>query len=425
MAFSERRARPQGGMRAGAAGLVLPFINRALNWMVTGLMSSVMTLMIMSKGISLASLGLLSASYSIIIVALEFPSGIISDIVGRKKVYLIALGFSLAARIVLLGSTGFLPVFAGFALYGASRAFSSGSIESLYINRYIEARGKAELHKLMSAMNAGETLGLAAGALLGGILPLAWDRWFPAANRYDGNLAAQIAIIVILAVLTLATTGREILPERRRVAFLPYVADTLKVVRDTKSLPPLIAGACVWGFAFNAVEVFWQPQLKAILGSESQTWIFGLVNGGYFAAALLGVLIFEAVSARRQPKPFAAIIALRLASGALIVLLSFQGSVASFAAVYLVMFLFNGAANVPESTALNAEIPEERRSSLLSLSSLAMQLGGVAGSLAFSAAVGPFGIPGVWRIAGAVFGASGILYLGMARNPRPIKGAAR
>ena len=175
MAFSERRARPQGGMRAGAAGLVLPFINRALNWMVTGLMSSVMTLMIMSKGISLASLGLLSASYSIIIVALEFPSGIISDIVGRKKVFLIALGFSLAARIVLLGSRGFLPVFAGFAFYGASRAFSSGSIESLYINRYIEARGKAELHKLMSAMNAGETLGLAAGALLGGVLPLAWD----------------------------------------------------------------------------------------------------------------------------------------------------------------------------------------------------------------------------------------------------------
>jgi MFS family permease len=412
-------------MGAGAAGLALPFVNRALNWMVTGLMSSVMTLMIMSKGITLARLGLLSASYSIIIVALEFPSGIISDIVGRKKVFLIALGFSLAARIVLLGSRGFLPVFAGFALYGASRAFSSGSIESLYINRYIEARGKAELHKLMSAMNAGETLGLAAGALLGGVLPIAWDRWYPEANRYDGNLIAQIAIIVILAVLTLATTGREILPERRRVAFLPYVADTLKVVKDTKALPPLIAGACVWGFAFNAVEVFWQPRLKAILGSESQTWIFGLVNGGYFAAALLGVLLFEAISARRPPRPIAAIVALRLASGALIILLSFQGSVAAFAAVYLVMFLFNGAANVPESTALNAEIPEERRSSLLSLSSLAMQLGGVAGSLIFGAAVGVLGIPGVWRIAGAVFGVSGILYLGRARKPRPSTGADR
>lgn len=410
--------------RAGS-GLALPFINRALNWMVTGLMSSIMTLMIMSKGISLASLGLLSASYSIIIVALEFPSGIISDIVGRKKVYLIALGFSLAARVVLLGGGGFLPVFAGFALYGASRAFSSGSIESLYIGRFIETRGKAELHKLMSAMNAGETLGLAAGALLGGVLPLAWDRWFPEANRYDGNLIAQIAIILVLAALTLATTGSETLPERRRTAFLPYVADTLKVVRDTRALPPLIAGACVWGFAFNAVEVFWQPQLKTILGSESQTWIFGLVNGGYFAAALLGVLIFEAISARRPPRPFAAIIALRLASGALIVLLSFQGGVGAFAAVYLVMFLFNGAANVPESTALNAEIPEARRSSLLSLSSLAMQLGGVAGSLVFGAAVSRIGIPGVWRMAGAAFAASGILYLGMARKPRPAKGAAR
>lgn len=126
--------------------------------------------------------------------------------VGLKRM---TIGFSLAARLILVPAEGFPPVFFGFALYAISRAFSSGSIEAIYINDFIRKRGADNLHKLMSVMSAGETIGLAGGALIGGLLPMLWDRFRPDDNRYSGNLVAQIIILCALAALTMSTTREE------------------------------------------------------------------------------------------------------------------------------------------------------------------------------------------------------------------------
>jgi predicted MFS family arabinose efflux permease len=158
--------------------------------------------------------------------------------------------------------------------------------------------------------------------------------------------------------------------------------------------------------------MLWQPRLRDILGSESQSWVFGVVNGLYYLAALAGVLLFEALATRRKIRSFLAIAAIRAICGALILVLAAQRAPLPFAFFYLLMFAFNGAAGIPENTVFNAEAPENRRSSLLSLVSLLAQLGGVLGSLGFGAVVGLIGIPWVWAIAGLGFAASSLLYLG-------------
>jgi len=62
----------------------------------------------------------------------------------------------------------------------------------------------------------------------------------------------------------------------------------------------MLAGACFWGLTFSAIEVYWQPRLKDLLGSDSQTWIFGIINSGYFLASLFGVLAIGALLSKRR-----------------------------------------------------------------------------------------------------------------------------
>ncbi|HRY81700.1 MAG TPA: MFS transporter, partial [Spirochaetia bacterium] len=141
------------------------------------------------------------------------------------------------------------------------------------------------------------------------------------------------------------------------------------------------------------------------------TWVFGAVSTGYFLAALLGSLASPLVLERTGISPYLLLFLLRLTTAGFIVLLALQGSAAGFAVFYLAMFCWNGMVNPPEGTVLNLRIPADRRASLLSVASLLVQLGGLAGALAFGALVGPLKIPGVWFAAAAVFAASAPLYL--------------
>jgi MFS family permease len=75
--------------------MLVPFINRLLHWFVTGVSTTVLSLMMLSKGCSLETLGLVMAIASLFVVVFEFPSGILSDMVGQKKVYLFSLTISI------------------------------------------------------------------------------------------------------------------------------------------------------------------------------------------------------------------------------------------------------------------------------------------------------------------------------------------
>ena len=154
--------------------LTVPFINRLLHWFVVGIGTTVMSLMLLSKGSTVDTLGFITAIYSVFIVLFEFPSGVLADILGQKKIYLVSLALSILGYIIVLFSNNLVWLFIGFSFYGIARACSSGSVEALFISQYIQKNGKENLHRLMSALSSGEVIGLASGALLGGVIPMIW-----------------------------------------------------------------------------------------------------------------------------------------------------------------------------------------------------------------------------------------------------------
>lgn len=406
--------------------MFIPVTSRFLHWFTVGLIVPVLNLLLLSKGLDLAGMGLATAIYSTIIVVLELPSGIFADLVGRKRTYLVSLLFAgLGYGAMILATNPFLVVGA-YALNAVARAFSSGSLEALFIDRYIAERGDAKLHSLTSAFNIAEALGLAVGALVGGLIPPLWARLAPAAGRYDGNLLAQLVIVMGHALLVTFVVpgdagflhGKSEAEKCETPRFRDFLRDSLSFLAANRIVKYLLFGTIFWGLTFSSIELLWQPHLKALLGSEDKSWIFGLLSSGYFMAAVLGSA-FVPILLAREKMPLPRLLALfRLLNGLFIVLLAFQGSALGFGVVYLVMFSFNGMANPPEATLFNREIPSERRASLLSLASLFMQLGGIVGALGFGFLASRSSISLTWAVAGAIFAASAGIYVIVERRMR-------
>lgn len=391
--------------------MLIPFINRLLHWFSVGIGSTVLMLLIISKGSSVSSAGLVVAFYSVSVILFEFPSGVLSDMVGQKKMYLFSLVLSLAAYAIVLFSGSMPILILGFSVSGIARAFSSGSVEALFYNEYIQKNGKESLHRLAGVLNAGEITGLAIGALCGGFIPVLWFRLFPGQNRYNGDLAVQILVQLILFVFTLLCVRDAAEAVREKPRLLPHICESFAVIANSRTLALLLGGSLVWGLCFNSIELYWQPRLKEILGSDARTGIFGSIHSGYFFASLAGVGLVGLLLKRFSIPSFTAIFATRLATGFLIVVFAFQSALLPFAAVYLLLFMFNGMASIPETTALNRHIPDDKRSSILSLSSLVVQVGGVLGALLFSLLLTFTTISVVWLIAGLLFAGSGFLFL--------------
>ena len=155
----------------------------------------------------------------------------------------------------------------------------------------------------------------------------------------------------------------------------------------------------------SGLEQLWQPRVQELRGGVGSTAIFGWLGFGYFAAAAVGSWASTPLCRLFRGRHGLALGAAKLLMGGFFLLLAGAGRVPAFAALYLLTFAANGLASAPESAVLHASIPSERRSTLLSLSSLFVQAGGILGSLLMGALAQAYSIGSAWRLAALVLAA--------------------
>ena len=160
------------------------------------------------------------------------------------------------------------------------------------------------------------------------------------------------------------------------------IAASIASAFRTRRLALILVSSIALGLALLSVETFWQPRLNEIVTSDNVR-MFGLLSAGYFAMAILGAglspLGVRALGGNRA----AGVVIYRLGSAILLAVLAVQTQTNGFAATYFGFFFLFAAASPMESAMLNELVPDERRSTLISVNSLLMQLGGLAGALVF------------------------------------------
>ena len=123
-----------------------------------------------SKGLSLAQVSLLLAIWSVPVVLLEVPTGILADHWNRKKMILIGGLCKTACYIIWFFSEGFALFALGFILWGISESFCSGSEEALVFDN-LKLHGQEEsFEKVYGKGCFYANMGVALSCLIGGFL---------------------------------------------------------------------------------------------------------------------------------------------------------------------------------------------------------------------------------------------------------------
>ncbi len=426
--------------KASVAGTARLFIfNQSMHWFMAGILFPVLSLIILDKGMDYLQLGLLMALYSGTVVLAELPSGALSDLIGRKKVYLAALCLNICGGALALAASSFLSLAFGFMAMGLARAFSSGSVEALFIDRLYALEAGMDIQPILAKAGIAVPLALGLASLVGGYLPLAQLALLPGQKGpYTLNLLAYMALAACQFALSAAlvppdttthghgtrggqggqASGRGV---RARLAELAALSRRLggafRSGFTNRTISLLLLGGLAWGFAIAGLEQFWQPRVHDLASPDASSAILGFLGFGYFAASALGSMASTPLF-RLSRRRFGLFLGLsRLLMGILYMGLAAAGRLYVFSSLYILCFAANGLSSSPEGTLLNEELESDSRATMLSLSSLFLQLGGLAGSIALGALARSYSIPFAWVLASSALMLSSGLYFALP-SPR-------
>jgi hypothetical protein len=349
-----------------------------------------MSLIVVSKGFSLTQLSLAMIVFSLSVMAFEVPSGIYADAKGRRTSFALGLALSLVGTL-LLCSSSFVLLCAGFSCTGMGRAYASGSLDALMIER--GKRTGRNLEDLVFALDVNSGISLSAGSLLGGVL------------LGLGSTLENLTLLVLIVRSILVALALVLLPliipkeSQDRHAATSFKAQAKQLGQVLSSSPFLMAfslSVVVQGVLLASLESYWQPYFRQLLVSDSQLWILGLISASIFAVSVLGSIIGKRFLSHMRPSglyclAFALIFTLQL-------LLAQASSLVWFLLVYELIYLLLGVLSVVGMYLLNTEASDAVRTSLSSVSSFCLQSGGLLANVLATAVFLGGGISLYWTI---------------------------
>ncbi len=246
-----------------------------LNWLPVGLHMPIMILLMTHRGLDLGTIGLVVGVHSVLVVALELPTGALADTLGRRGVLVLAAAFNLVALAVLAAADSAWLFAASAALKGVGRALSSGPAQAWYVDTVHATDPDADLSTGISWGHAAGSAALAIGVLAGGFVPLGLR-----AAGWDENLAlAMPAVLAVIATAGLLVVVLLTLPEpvpRQRLRLAEVLAATprtvvrgLRVATASPVLGLIFAGTFTLGVSLNAIELLTPGRLAMLTGGAS------------------------------------------------------------------------------------------------------------------------------------------------------------
>jgi hypothetical protein len=182
----------------------------------------------------------------------------------------------------------------------------------------------------------------------------------------------------------------------------------------------------VLGVGLNAIEMLTPGRLAELSGApESGGFVYAVVAAaGYGASGLGAWLAPQAARLLGGPVPaaVAGTVAGAVAFAFLAVSVAFSGvaGIVAAGAAYVVMFATVTVAEIVRAEMLHQRVSAARRATMMSVDSLQLQLGGLAGSLVLGLLAARAGTAASWWVVAGVLLLSALLYLRLpAERPAP------
>ena len=399
------------------------YITYFLKNFASAIPAGVLILFMVQRGLGLGDVGLLFLVASVTVILLELPTGGLADAVGRKKVAVASYLFGTAAVVALLFITNIQTALVYAVCLGLAQALGSGSLEAWFIDQIKLDNPDVDLQPFFAKETVVETVANAAGALLGGLLPVLIIQWGvgvePLATPLILSLIVRSAAFVALLTLIPNDAPEEnaTLTPLRDVQVI--LGDAFALVGKDNGLKQLLAITLANGVALGSLEAFWQPHFRDTIGiSMENTVVFGVVQAVGFLFGTAGGLLatrFVAQFSGNKRAAMTAQVIKALLFFVLAVSTNFIVTTVVFALFYLVLVL-----NISPHMALyNHTLPNNRRSALLSISSIVLFMGVGGGSAAVGWLSAQYGFGAAFLFIGVVTFVSALLYLKLPA-PQPV-----
>ena len=111
-------------------------IQQFLDRFAMGLTVAVVVLALIDRDLDLFQISLLFGVYSVTTLAMELPFGGLTDTIGRKPVFLVAVLASMISLVVFLFSQNFYVLSISFAFIGFGRALRSGMLDVWFVENF-------------------------------------------------------------------------------------------------------------------------------------------------------------------------------------------------------------------------------------------------------------------------------------------------
>jgi MFS family permease len=399
-----------------------------LRWLPTGLLIPVLVLLPLERGLTLAQYGAAAATQGIVVLALELPTGGLSDALGRRPVLLMAGVVSLASLALLAVADTVVLFMAAYLLQGVYRALDSGPLEAWYVDSALAADPDAPIESGLSRSGVVIGLAIATGALASGGLvalgPLRVGGWgtvsaltVPVLVAFLLQLVSLIAVGVLLHEVRPGTGPAALRSSLRAVPAAVHGA--LMLVRRSRIVLALVAVELFWGFGMATFEALMPVRLAEVVGDpERAAALLGPTGSAAWLASSLGAALVPAL-ARWIGAPWTGAV-LRVAQGLTVVGMGvFAGPVGVIAA-YLLCYAVHGAANPVHSGLLHRQVDGPYRGSLISLNSMVGQPAGALGLVVLTGLAQTRSTSTALLVGAVVLAAAAPLYLVARRRPATV-----
>ncbi len=144
------------------------YVSLVLLTIAISLPHAVLTVLLLSKEITLSQIMMIQAGYSFAVFISEYPSGLIADIYSKKIVFIFSNLFLLVMFCLVISMNNFWMLFIAWFMYGISSALETGTLEAEIINQL--KLSKMQIDKFISNSNRLNFIALLIGSSVGSFI---------------------------------------------------------------------------------------------------------------------------------------------------------------------------------------------------------------------------------------------------------------
>jgi predicted MFS family arabinose efflux permease len=393
----------------------------ALRWLPVGLLIPIFVLVPLSRGLSLTEIGLVFAMQGLVVLALELPTGGLSDAIGRRPVLLLANVISIFS-LGLFTLADSAPLFiVAMILQGVYRALDSGPLEAWYVDATLAADPDAEIEHGLGRGSSVLSLAIALGSLSSGALVALHP--IPGVDPLLLPLLVCLALqvldlVAIAALMTEPSHPRNPRAIATSIRAVPgIVADGLRLLRSSRVLLAIVMVELFWGFSMVAFESLFPIRLSELVGgTDAAGAIMGPVGSAAWLASAAGAAGIVAVSRRIGVARSAA--TLRIVQGATIIGMGWLAGPAGVIAAYLGCYVAHGASNPMHMTLLHRQVDGPHRTTVISMNSMVSQPAFALGAITLAALADATSVSTAMIVGGVVCAIAAPLYIPAWRQER-------